>query len=451
MPGSPLPGLQAIGKAGRGPGPLFAMETELRCPVCHDYFAEPVMLQCTHHICNAHIVASNVGSREHLPCPVCSDVTVVPEGGLRVDRTLQVVVDLWQKDQQAAQPQSGDDGEAKAAPMCGFCEEKPATRHCQQCAGVLCEECEKTSHSKGFFKSHNIVDISEVGATSSKTPDIASRMLCDDHPDEKLSFYCLDCRKPVCSHCLILGEHKGHQQTPIDQAFETGKETLGAWVEKLQQRINGTEELLEQLRMTEIEVNRGAEAQRTVINNEMDHLRELIETKRHQLLSKSALEEKQKRVHIQAQVDRAEAARQESSGLVTRSKELLVQPSEHAFLAVVLPLIQDMKKCAGQPVDDSARVSPAFRPLSTDAQVRSLGDLDLGHPRPPPQQHMSAGVTSMVGNAQSHGAGAQVMPQSYNVANATLSYLPVQPGQHSQQQQQQQPAPVYYVRSVHAQ
>jgi len=435
------------------------METELRCPVCHEYFVDPVMLQCTHHVCCAHVSATNVGRGEHLPCPVCSDVTVVPDGGLRVDRTLQVVVDLWRKERQAA-PQSGDgDGEAKAAPLCGFCEEKPATRRCQQCDGVLCEECEKTSHSKGFFKSHTIVDLSSA---PSAPMDFASRMLCDEHVNEKLSFYCLDCRKPVCSHCLILGDHKGHQQTPIDQAFETGKETLGAWVEKLQQRIGGADELLEALGKAELEVARGAEAQRTLINNEMDHLRELIETKRHQLLSKSALEEKQKRVHLQAQVDRAELARQESSGLVARSKDLMVQPSEHAFLAVVLPLIQDMKKCAGQPIDDTARVSCVFRPLSTDAQVRSLGDLDLGHPRLQP--HLAAGVASMGG--QTYSATGQVVAPGYGIPNATLSYMSAMPtasgmsmptgasmptGQQPQPQQQQQAAPVYYVRSVHAQ
>merc|ERR1711972_490680 len=84
---------------------------------------------------------------------------------------------------------------------------------------------------------------------------------------------------------------------------------------------------------------------------------------------------------LQQQVDRAEAARQDTSCLVSRSQELLSLVSEHAFLAVVLPLIQDMKKCASQPVDDTPRVSCSFRPLTTDAQVRSLGDLDLGHPR----------------------------------------------------------------------
>mmetsp|Transcript_66994 Transcript_66994/g.155494 ORF Transcript_66994/g.155494 Transcript_66994/m.155494 type:complete len:424 (+) Transcript_66994:95-1366(+) len=406
----------------------MGMESELRCPVCSEYFVDPVMLQCTHHICAQHIGSLVV--RDRISCPVCGDVTALPEGRIPVDRTLQVVVEMWGN--QAAPQQTGDSSTVEV-PLCGFCEEQPATRRCVQCSGVLCEECEKTSHSKGFFKTHNIVDL-DCTAQDQSLNHGRRLFLCDEHQDEKLSFYCLDCRRPVCSHCLILGEHKGHQQTPIDQAFETGKETLGAWVEKLKQRLQSTEDLLEQLRVSETEVNRGAEAQRNIINHEMDHLRELIETKRHQLLSKSALEEKQKRAQLQGQKDRAESARQDTTGLVNRSQDLLSLSSEHTFLAVVLPLIQDMKKCAGQPVDDAPRVSTLFRPLSTDAQVRSLGDLDLGHPRPP-QQHVSAvqtmvgqGATSLMQAGQLAMDGQQplVMAPGYGMQNATLSYLPQQ-------------------------
>jgi hypothetical protein len=292
-------------------------------------------------------------------------------------------------------------------------------------------------------------------------------MYCDSHPDEKLNFYCLDCRRPVCSHCLILGEHKSHQQTPIDQAFETGKETLGAWVDKLNQRVASQVELIAQLRDAEHEVNNGAEAQRNIINKEMDHLREILETKRHQLLSRSALEEKQKRVQLQAHSDHAENARKDAGHLVERSQTLLSLASEHAFLAVVLPLIQDMKKCAGQTLDAQPQVSTAYRPLTTDAQVRSLGDLDLGQSRTiqmassslhsPHQGHpqlQSSGVTaatavpssmagpiSMQADTLSHSSYGVMPPGSYGVANSTHSYL--QPTQSQQVQ--------YVYRSVPAQ
>lgn len=427
-----------------------ALEVEFKCPVCKDLFKDPVMLHCTHHVCGDHLANHQPGSR--LECPVCGDVTTVPEGGLLVDRTLQLVRAHWEE-QRARDTEMHERGGSSCAgysgpaavPRCGFCEERPAQRKCVQCDGVLCEECVSTSHSKGFFKSHTIVDLDSEPRNDL---DLSQKMVCDTHKEEKLTFYCLDCRMPVCSHCLILGEHKGHQQKPIESAFETGKETLSAWVEKLQQRVQSTEEILHRLDVAELDVQQGAAAQRDLINHEMDQLKELIETKRTQLLSKSAIEEKQKRAQLQAQVDRTQGVVASSLRLVERSEDLLSLGSEHAFLAVVLPLIQDMKKLSTQHVDPEPSVTGNFRPLLTDAQVRSLGDLDLGMPKQPVvvsssvQQQAQANRSfvvsqSMPGHAtpahnsldMTHG---YVMQPGYQVSNATVSYLQPQPAQQVQ-------------------
>jgi hypothetical protein len=276
------------------------------------------------------------------------------------------------------------------------------------------------------------VDLS-LGENERSGGNCGEKMLCYMHPEEKLSFYCLDCREPVCSHCLILGEHKGHQQSPIDKAFGTGRETLSAWAGELQRRIGSSEKLLDQLREAELEVDRGAEAQRCAINREMDHLRELVETKRQQLLSKSSLEEKPKRSQLQAQFERAEAARQEANELVMRTQELLTLSNEHAFLSLMLPLVQDMKKCADQQLDEGPRVSRLFRPLSTDAQVRCLGDLDLGHQARTPVAAGGAVPQGTIPCASAYMHGHQAQPnyistttgtaQQASHASATVSYL----------------------------
>lgn len=395
------------------------METELRCPVCQDFFRDPVMLQCTHHVCIAH--AANVQPRERIACPACSEYTVVPDGGLRISNTLQTLVDLWQEQHQQSEPRG-------ARTRCGMCEEEWATKRCIQCHGYLCDECAQTSHSRGFFKDHSVVDVSSGVAAAPVGAEFASRILCDEHPEEKLSFYCLDCRRSVCSHCLLLGEHKGHQGTPIDEAFETGKETLTAWVDKLSQRIQSTADTLEHLRTQEIEVSRGAEAQRAAINTEMDHLRELIETKRNQLLSKSNLEEKQKSSQLEAKVRKTSDAAREASTLVERSRNLLSTPSEHAFLAVVLPLIQDIRKVAGQTVDGTPTVSTVFRPLHTDIQVKSLGDLDLGPPRqsqPVLQPALRSPVVPQVYSPDAPQMSNFIMPSAavpgYTMSNASAA------------------------------
>lgn len=420
----------------RAPPPA-PLDQELRCRVCNEFYSEPAKLQCGHHMCQRHV--EQYLNRNRLQCPFCLEISVLPDTGLPLDRTLQVVTEVW-KEVQAAP--STDDGE-EVPRMCGFCEDKPASRRCVQCAGVLCSECESVSHSKGFFKSHTVVNL-DVGPSG---PDFAERMTCDSHTQERLSFYCHDCKRPVCSHCLILGDHKGHHQTPIDQAYQMGQDTLKAWRDKLQQRIDSTQDLLGQLRGAEVEVAQNAELQRNTINHELDHLRELIETKRQQLLSKSLLEEKQKRTTLQTQLERAETTRHESACLVQRAQDLLNLSSEHAFLTIMLPLVQDMKGSLNRPLDNTPQVCCVFRPLSTDPQVRCLGDLDLGHPRashhgghaslvglagsplqPLQVQSMHAPVPAgaALGSMDVHHANFGVPHPGYSMAGATLSYLPAQ-------------------------
>mmetsp|Transcript_53266 Transcript_53266/g.150858 ORF Transcript_53266/g.150858 Transcript_53266/m.150858 type:complete len:444 (+) Transcript_53266:75-1406(+) len=414
------------------------MERELHCPVCQEFFVEPIRLQCTHHICTTHL--SSLANGRTLSCPSCSNITVLPaEGTPPVDKALQLVVDAW-RDKMKVPQQNGDASPVGEAPICGFCEEKEATRRCLQCDGILCEDCEKSLHSKGIFKSHTVVDLADSASRGSAgADDVGRRMRCDQHSGEKLNFYCVTCTKQVCSHCLILGEHKNHENTPIDQAYETGKEALTAHRGQIESRMAVVEELLDKLHDAELEVQNNAESQRNVINSELDHLRELVEAKRNQLLSKAQLEEKQKRTQLHAQFDRAEAIRRDSEELARRSSEVLSVSSEHAFLAVVMPLIQDMKKSAGQQIDSGAQVSCMFRPLSTDAQLRCIGDLDLGHPRPPAAS--SAQASSVAGNfIQSQHPNYSVLQQSYSPAHAVataaqVSFVP----QMSQQPHLQQP------------
>eukprot|EP00443_Scrippsiella_acuminata_P070623 CAMPEP_0115476932 /NCGR_PEP_ID=MMETSP0271-20121206/55404_1 /TAXON_ID=71861 /ORGANISM="Scrippsiella trochoidea, Strain CCMP3099" /LENGTH=429 /DNA_ID=CAMNT_0002904385 /DNA_START=98 /DNA_END=1383 /DNA_ORIENTATION=- len=412
----------------------------------------------------AHLSTHSVSGA--LACPVCEEKTpLAADGALRVDTTLKLVVEVWKERQAPKENENSESSPAQLPPTCGFCEEKLATRRCVQCDGFLCEECEKTSHSKGFFKSHTVVDwraddrkLDKNSADGSN--DFSSKMLCEEHTGEKLTFYCMECRRPVCSHCLILGEHKGHGQCPIDGAFDSGKETLNAWIDKHRAHIAEAGERLDQLRNSQAQVRRGAEAQRNIINSELDHLARLIEEKQRDLLKRSEAEEEEKRAQLRSHIAEAEVIQRESSGLVERSKNMLSLNSDHAFLAVLLPLIQDMK-IASQPVDKRVKVSSTFRPLSTDAQMRSLGELDLGHPKPPAslQPHVNgAGVmttnyatrVSITSDASTVQPACQVLP-GYN-ATHTLPNL----RQHSQAAAQPQHGPtgvapsVYVYRNLHA-
>lgn len=161
-----------------------------------------------------------------------------------------------------------------------------------------------------------------------------------------------------------------------------------------------------------------------MINQEIDHLKELVEVKRQQLLSKSGHEEEQKRAQVQSQMDSTARARDKALRLVSRSREVQSLRSEHAFLAVVLPLIQDMKKCSSHQFEVLQSVG-SFRSLSIDAQVLSFGDLDLGFPKP--RSQCSSDEQSVVqGQLASEASQPRfVAPSGYSVQHTASAMIPV--------------------------
>lgn len=352
------------------------MEQELLCPACSDYYKDPITLRCRHRVCQ-----SDVANAHSIACPVCSAVTFVPEGGFRVDQGLKALVEQHLEQQKTTV-------RSMRQPTCGFCEERPAVKQCVTCDGVLCEECVQTSHGKTFFKNHDIVDLG-IAAYGMGSAGV-SEMMCTEHADEKLNFYCLDCCSVVCSRCILLGDHQDHQSTPISSACEDHREMLRSKLDRLAQREIGTVSLLEKLQAAELEVQKSARGQRNAIIREMDHLRELIEAKRRDLLSKSALEEKQKLVQLQSQVTRAEASLEQIRQMTQRAEGIASLSSEHSFLAVVLPVLQDVTRCSNKEVDPLLPVSSVFRPIQTEAQVKSIGNLNLG------MQHSESSVVPMM-------------------------------------------------------
>ena len=48
------------------------------------------------------------------------------------------------------------------------------------------------------------------------------RDACPDHPEEEVSYFCFQCKtQPVCSECVIHGDHKGHNVMLLRKAYPT--------------------------------------------------------------------------------------------------------------------------------------------------------------------------------------------------------------------------------------
>lgn len=242
------------------------MEEEIRCPVCKQFFINPVLLPCYHALClncavhlqqpahnnvhvttvateNAESVASGssgdyqesdklsilsetdsgvvctsrpnsyVGTPNGLlypsalsiSCPYCHKVVYFDENGahnLPKYRVMQNIVDKY--------------GEVRNLTLkCQMCETEPAhdaTVMCEQCDVLYCEMCRESCHpSRGPLAKHSLTEPKRQSNVSLKPKDGK----CFEHQDENLSMYCLVCKIAVCGQCLMDSRHTSHDVQAI--------------------------------------------------------------------------------------------------------------------------------------------------------------------------------------------------------------------------------------------
>lgn len=47
--------------------------------------------------------------------------------------------------------------------------------------------------------------------------------MCEEHEDERINIYCLNCEVPTCSLCKVFGAHKDCQVAPLTHVFQRQK------------------------------------------------------------------------------------------------------------------------------------------------------------------------------------------------------------------------------------
>lgn len=186
------------------------IEETLKCPVCQDFFTEPVTLPCGHNFCLTCIRA--VWDEGPLFCPECqiflsSDLT------LEVNTSLQTkVMDFTTNRQSTTELQTTTPSRATPSSStihCDHCIEAAsvAVRTCLTCDASLCQAHALLHEQRSALKEHTLVEV---------TGDPLS-LKCREHREE-LKLFCLKERVPVCCLCVLVGLHKNHQASQLHEA-----------------------------------------------------------------------------------------------------------------------------------------------------------------------------------------------------------------------------------------
>ncbi|XP_023969410.2 zinc finger protein RFP-like [Chrysemys picta bellii] len=119
--------------------PMESLQEEATCPVCLEYFTEPVILECGHNFCQACISQCWEGSDTAASCPQCRET--VQQRNLRPNRQLANMVEIAKRLSLQAAKGTGGDGvcgehqedlklfcEEDQTPICVICRESRAHR-----------------------------------------------------------------------------------------------------------------------------------------------------------------------------------------------------------------------------------------------------------------------------------------------------------------------------------
>ncbi|XP_039373553.1 E3 ubiquitin-protein ligase TRIM39-like [Mauremys reevesii] len=129
--------------------PVESLQEEAMCPICLEYFKDPVIIDCGHHFCRACIAQCWEGSNTDVSCPQCRET--VQQGNLRPNRKLANVVEMVKRLSLQAAKGAGEER------VCGEHQET-LKLFCEEDQTSVCVVC----HLSRAHREHRVVPIKEA-------------------------------------------------------------------------------------------------------------------------------------------------------------------------------------------------------------------------------------------------------------------------------------------------
>ncbi|XP_039373554.1 E3 ubiquitin-protein ligase TRIM39-like [Mauremys reevesii] len=129
--------------------PVESLQEEATCPVCLEYFKDPVIIDCGHNFCRACIAQCWKGSNTDVSCPQCRET--VQQGNLRPNRKLANVVEIAKRLSLQAAKGAGEER------VCGEHQET-LKLFCEEDQTSVCVVC----HLSRDHRDHRVIPIKEA-------------------------------------------------------------------------------------------------------------------------------------------------------------------------------------------------------------------------------------------------------------------------------------------------
>ncbi|XP_076306054.1 E3 ubiquitin-protein ligase TRIM9-like [Tachypleus tridentatus] len=365
------------------------MEEELRCPICKQFFKNPVLLPCYHSIClkcalhcqqpaqqsqqhsddslnslnevtsdysdvdklslvsetdsgvvcnsrpNSYVGTPNFhgilfppihSSALSLVCPLCQKIIYFDDNGANNLPKNRTLQNIVDKYK-----------EARNLPVCcQLCEGDPreAVVMCEQCEIFYCKVCRDGCHpARGPLIKHSLVSL-QKGKLTLRARNKERKLNCSEHAEESLSMYCMLCKVPVCVQCLDEGNHTNHDAQALGTMCKAQKTELSHILQSLSEKAKEATDFIQRIKSVPEEVLDNCIEFEATLSSQCDLLSKAVHARKQQLLEFARQERDQKIKTLRDQITSYTTKLQQTTGLLQFCIEALKETDPTSFLQV---------------------------------------------------------------------------------------------------------------------
>ncbi|XP_016008374.2 tripartite motif-containing protein 55 isoform X4 [Rousettus aegyptiacus] len=273
------------------------LEKQLICPICLEMFTKPVViLPCQHNLCRK--CASDIFQASNPYLPTRGGTTVASGGRFRC----------------------------------------PSCRH-----EVVLDRHGIYGLQRNLLV-ENIIDIYKQESTRPEKKSDQPR--CEEHEEEHINIYCLNCEVPTCSLCKVFGAHKDCQVAPLTHVFQRQKSELSDGIAGLVGNNDRVQGVISQLEDTCKTIEECCKKQKQELCEKFDYLYGILEERKNEMTQVITRTQGEKLEHVRALIKKYSDHLENVSKLVESGIQFMDEPEMAVFLQNAKTLLQKISEAS---------------------------------------------------------------------------------------------------------
>nr|XP_021148665.1 tripartite motif-containing protein 55 isoform X3 [Columba livia] len=274
------------------------LEKQLICPICLEMFTKPVViLPCQHNLCRK--CASDIFQASNPYLPTRGGTTVASGGRFRC----------------------------------------PSCRH-----EVVLDRHGVYGLQRNLLV-ENIIDIYKQESTS-RPERKCDQPMCEEHEDERINIYCLNCEMPTCSLCKVFGAHKDCQVALLTNVYQRQKSELSDGIAVLVGSNDRAQGIVTQLEETCRMVEECCRRQKEQLCEKFDYLYSVLEERKNEMTQIITRTQEEKLEHVRSLMKKYADHLESVSKLVESGIQFMEEPEMAVFLQNAKTLLQKITEAS---------------------------------------------------------------------------------------------------------